>query len=93
MQIFRNKTNDTVNEVKDKIIYLLGESVRRRMISDVPVGAFLSGGIDSSSIVALMKKYHKGDLHTFSVGFSQKSYNELPDADRMSDSRNGKVSS
>ena len=82
-EVFRNKTNDTVNEVKDKIIYLLGESVRRRMISDVPVGAFLSGGIDSSSIVALMKKYHKGDLHTFSVGFSQKSYNELPDADRM----------
>jgi asparagine synthase (glutamine-hydrolysing) len=82
---FRDKTKDSVQNMKSNIVSLLGESVKKRMISDVPVGAFLSGGIDSSSVVALMKKFHKGDLHTFSVGFSQKSYNELPDADRMAD--------
>ncbi len=80
---FTTKTKDSENESAAKILFLLEESVKRRMISDVPVGAFLSGGIDSSSIVSLMKKFHKGELHTFSVGFSQKSYNELPDADRM----------
>lgn len=80
---FRVKNKDNEQETMDKILYLLDESVKRRMISDVPVGAFLSGGVDSSSIVALMQKHHRGDLHTFSVGFDQKSYNELPDADRV----------
>jgi len=79
---FINKNNDSDEYTCSKILYLLEESVKRRMISDVPVGAFLSGGIDSTSIVALMKKFHKGDLHTFSVGFNMKSYNELPDADK-----------
>lgn len=80
---FRNKTADDETEIQKKIVFLLDAAVKRRMISDVPVGAFLSGGIDSSSVVSLMKKYHNGELHTFSVGFNQKSYNELPDADRM----------
>lgn len=82
---FRVKTNDRLNDIENKILYLLEESVKRRMISDVPVGAFLSGGVDSSSVVAIMKKFHKGELHTFSVGFDQKSYNELPDADRFAE--------
>jgi len=80
---FRNKTNDSNSTIKDNLVQLLKQSVQRRMISDVPVGAFLSGGVDSSTIVALMKAFHKGDLHTFSVGFNQKSYNELPDAERV----------
>jgi len=82
---FRIKNKDSDEDTCSKILYLLEESVKRRMISDVPVGAFLSGGIDSTSIVALMKKFHKGELHTFSVGFNQKSYNELPDADRAAE--------
>jgi len=82
---FRIKNKDSNEDTCSKILYLLEESVKRRMISDVPVGAFLSGGIDSTSIVALMKKFHKGELHTFSVGFNQKSYNELPDADRAAE--------
>ncbi|NOU18338.1 MAG: asparagine synthase (glutamine-hydrolyzing) [Bacteroidales bacterium] len=80
---FRTKIKASEEEIAKNILELLNESVKRRMISDVPVGAFLSGGIDSSSIVSLMKNFHKGDLHTFSVGFNQKSYNELPDADRV----------
>jgi len=84
-ETFRTKNNDSESETEKKILHLLDESVKRRMISDVPVGAFLSGGVDSSSIVALMKKHHKGDLHTFSVGFDQESYNELPDADRVAE--------
>lgn len=78
---FRIKTKDKENEIQNNVLTLLEESVKRRMVSDVPVGAFLSGGIDSSSVVALMKKFHRDDLHTFSVGFNQKTYNELPDAD------------
>lgn len=82
---FRTKTNEKESDIKNNILTLLDDAVKRRMVSDVPVGAFLSGGVDSSSVVALMKKYHTGDLHTFSVGFSQKSYNELPDADRVAE--------
>ncbi len=81
---FRAKTAESEDEIAEHITELLSESVKRRMISDVPVGAFLSGGIDSSSVVALMKRFHTGELHTFSVGFQSESYNELPDAEKIS---------
>lgn len=84
-EAFRIKTRLSESDVIEKIRGLLSKAVQRRMISDVPVGAFLSGGLDSSSIVCMMKEFHKGDLHTFSVGFEQDSYNELPDANRVAD--------
>ncbi|HKE46206.1 MAG TPA: asparagine synthase (glutamine-hydrolyzing) [Steroidobacteraceae bacterium] len=57
----------------------LDEAVRLQMVSDVPFGAFLSGGIDSSTIVALMSRHHP-QVQTYSVGFGEREYSELPHA-------------
>lgn len=62
--------------VKKKVATLLSQSVERRMVSDVPVAAFLSGGIDSSAIVALMSQLTGDRVNTFTIGFDEKDYDE-----------------
>lgn len=80
-----SKPKVTDNElIKERLKELILEAVRYRLIADVPVGSFLSGGIDSSSIVAAVRKNHSNTLHTFSVGFDQKSYNEIDEARTVS---------
>ncbi len=61
----------------------LEDSVRAQMVSDVPVGSFLSGGLDSSAIVAQMRRLQSGDLFTFSMGFSQRTFSELEHAEKV----------
>ncbi|HXC62016.1 MAG TPA: asparagine synthase (glutamine-hydrolyzing) [Nitrospiria bacterium] len=64
----------------ERLRELLTESVRSHLVSDVPLGAFLSGGIDSSSITAAMSKLTAGPVKTFSIGFPDQDYNELKHA-------------
>lgn len=70
-----NMINDK-NEVYEKFSFLLKDSVRIRMRSDVPYGAFLSGGLDSSSIVALMSEISTFPVETFTIGFKEKYFDE-----------------
>ncbi len=69
--------------ITDDLYALLRESVKLRLVSDVPLGAFLSGGIDSSAIVGLMRELGASPLKTFSIGFKDASYNELDHARRI----------
>lgn len=68
-----NATPISYDQAKTKLSELLEDSVQRRLISDVPIGAFLSGGLDSSVITALASK-HKPNLHTFSIGFTDEKF-------------------
>jgi asparagine synthase (glutamine-hydrolysing) len=74
----------SVEEHKAEILRLLRDSIRKRMMSDVPFGVFLSGGVDSSANVALMSEQMSRPVETFTVGFSDAEYlNELDSARRI----------
>ena len=64
------------NELSEELRFLLSRAVRRRMVSDVPLGVFLSGGIDSSIVAGLMARQSSTAIKTFSIGFSEASYDE-----------------
>jgi len=74
-EILRERKTDVASsQIEDALDCLLQSSVEAQMVSDVPVGAFLSGGIDSSLIVALMSRLSKKPVQTFTVGFSRMGY-------------------
>ncbi|MEX2334358.1 MAG: asparagine synthase (glutamine-hydrolyzing) [Pseudohongiella sp.] len=72
---------DTIEELRAQ----LDEAVRYCMVSDVPVGAFLSGGLDSSSVAALMSQQQNSPIQTFSIGFVDPAYDETPFAREVAD--------
>jgi asparagine synthase (glutamine-hydrolysing) len=72
------------SEAVQRLRELLEESVRLRLISDVPLGAFLSGGVDSSCVVSLMRRISPDPVKTFTVGFEYPEFNEIPVANLVS---------
>jgi len=80
---YQSDAKKSVHEWKEELMPLLEESVRLRMIADVPVGSFLSGGIDSAAVTALMAKQSSKPIETFSIGSEEETHNELPDAARI----------
>jgi asparagine synthase (glutamine-hydrolysing) len=78
------ESEEAPEAVRERIETLLGDAVKRRMVADVPLGAFLSGGIDSSAVTALMQAQSGRPIKTFTVGFGQQDYDEAAHAREVS---------
>ena len=82
---FSHKIKITEEEAIEETTRILRESTKLRLISEVPLGAFLSGGVDSSTIVALMAQESSTPVKTFSIGFEEQDYSELKYARRVAE--------
>ncbi len=82
---FEPKTAANEGELIEELRQIAQDAVRMRLISEVPLGAHLSGGLDSSIVVALMAQASSGPVKTFSVGFEETSFSELPYARAVAD--------
>lgn len=77
---FDHEDRSSAEEWKQRVDAALHESVQAHLVADVPVGAFLSGGLDSSAIVAMMAGLRSDPVQTFSIGFNEGEFSELPHA-------------
>src|SRR5258707_3094301 len=82
---FSKKLKISEAEAGARVVELLREAVRIRLMSEVPLGAFLSGGIDSSAVVALMAQESSEQVKTFSIGFDEQDFSELHHARRVAE--------
>ncbi len=78
-------SDEPVEELCERVRTELRDATKRRMIADVPLGAFLSGGIDSSAVVAAMAEQSTEPVRTFSIGFDHQQFDELPYARRIAE--------
>ncbi len=76
----RRRAPQSEQELHDEIRATIRTAVKRRMVADVPMGAFLSGGVDSAAVVAAMAENSATPVKTFSIGFEEERFNELPQA-------------
>jgi asparagine synthase (glutamine-hydrolysing) len=82
---FSHKLKIDEEEAGERALEILREAVRVRLMSEVPLGAFLSGGVDSSAVVALMSQESSGPVKTFSIGFEEQDFSELHHARRVAE--------
>jgi asparagine synthase (glutamine-hydrolysing) len=80
---FNHKLETNETDLLEGLRHKLGETIRSHLVSDVPVGAFLSGGLDSSMIVAMLAKDFNIRLQTFAIGVAEADFNELPFAEMV----------
>jgi asparagine synthase (glutamine-hydrolysing) len=80
---FDSRISGNDREVTEQLAQKLARAVSLRMIADVPLGAFLSGGIDSSTIIALMQAQSRRPVRTFTIGFQEKDFDEAAHAQRI----------
>ena len=79
----RKEVNKNFIECKQRLKLLLRQSIEKRLISDVPIGTFLSGGIDSSVVTAIAQEVNYSRINTFSIGFDDKKHNESVHAKKV----------